>query len=99
MNCRIAGQQEDEYDNKVKGQIQQVALIIPFTKLDVTVKRRMKNIIFSVKKTEMVHCYKKPHTCNFIAQNMQYYVPENNAEMNRRWIDVKVTIKEMIKEE
>ena len=69
LNCRTAGQKEDEFDNKVKGQMQQVTLIIPFTKLNVMVETKTKNV-FSVKKTEMVHCYTKPHAHIFIAQNM-----------------------------
>ena len=56
LNCRSAGQNEDEFDNKLKGQMQQVTLIIPFTKLDVIVETKTENNIFLVKKTKMVHC-------------------------------------------
>ena len=58
------------------------------------VETKTKNNIFAVKKMEMVHCYTKPHTYIFITKNMQNYILENTAEIYRRWIDVKVAIRE-----
>ena len=89
LNCKSADQNEDEFDNKLKGQMQQVTLIVPLTKLDVIVETKTGNNIFLVKKTEMVHYYTKPHTCIFIAQNMKYYIPETQ----RKKIECGLTLK------
>ena len=63
------------------------------------VETKTENNIFLVKKSEIVHCHTKPHTCIFIAQNMQYYIPENTSEIDRRWDDIKVTIRGTKKKE
>ena len=78
--------------------MQQVTLIIPFTKLDAMVETKIENNnMILVLKINMVHCYIKPIKCLFIAQKMKYYVSESNAEMDGRWLDVIITIKEVIK--
>ena len=72
-----------------ENQRQQVTLIIPFTKLNVVIETKIENnSILQAVKTNMMHCYIKLNKCLFVAQEMKNYVPNNNAEMNKMWIDV-----------
>ena len=67
-------------------------MIIPFTKLDVTVKSKTENSSFTSNKSEKVHCYIRPETYIVIAQNTHYYIPENTAEIDGGCIDINITL-------
>ena len=92
LNRGSAGQKENKFEIIENSRAKQVTIILPFTKLDVMVKFKTENGSFTSNKSEKIHCYIKPKMCIVIAQNTHSYIPENTAEIDRRWIDIKITL-------
>ena len=92
LNCGSVGQEEDDFEIMKKNKAQQVTLIILFTKFDVIVESKTRNSSFISNKSNKVHCYIELMTCIVIVQKTHYYIPQNIAEIDRRWIDIKVTL-------
>ena len=49
--------------------------------------------------TKEVHCYLKSRSCIIIAQNIRYYIPDNKAEIDQRWMGIKVALNDTDTEE
>ena len=77
-----------------KSKTKQVTMVIHFTKLYVMVKFKMENGFFIINKSEKVHCYIKPKTFIVITQYTHYYIPKNTTEIDQRWIDTKITLRD-----
>ena len=56
------------------------------------VQFKTENGLFISKKYEKVLCYIQPKTCIVIAQNIHYYIPEKTEEIDRRWINIKISL-------
>ena len=92
LNRGSVRQEEDVFKIMKKNKAQQVTLIILFTKFDIIVESKTRNSSFISNKSNKVHCYIELMTCIVIVQNTHYYIPQNIAEIDRRWIDIKVTL-------
>ena len=91
MNKKPAGQNEDDFDNRLKRQMKQGTFIIKFTKLNVMFEIKTESNIFAVKKMEMVHCFTKPihafslhKICNIIFQQTQQKWIEGESTLKRQ---------------
>ena len=76
----------------------QMTMILPFSKFNFMVKSKIENGSFTSNKTEKVHCYIKPKMCIVRAQDTHSYILENTADIDRRWIDIKITLRDTQKE-
>ena len=70
VNRKSISQEKDDFEIMLNENEKQIIILIPFTNLDVKVETKMKDTTLVANKTEMVHCYIKPHSCIYIRKEM-----------------------------